>query len=126
MASRPGSCQNFKDVIIVASRNQYEEVYQLLESEPFHGFDRPKEIRSHGIRCHLNRYDSAIFNYFNREFQIPNYKKSIQRGQTLRYRENPHQKGILYGDLDGLFEQLNGKELSYNNLQDDVVPTLTY
>ncbi len=65
-----------------------------------------------------SHYDSAIFNYFNQEFQIPSFKKSIQRGRTLRYGENPHQKGIYYGDLDGLFEQLHGKELSYNNLVD--------
>ena len=65
-----------------------------------------------------SHYDSAIFNYFNQEFQIPSFKKSIQQGRTLRYGENPHQKGIYYGDLDGLFEQLHGKELSYNNLVD--------
>ena len=63
-------------------------------------------------------YDSAIFNYFNQEFQLPSFKKSIQQGRTLRYGENPHQRGIYYGDLDGLFQQLNGKELSYNNLVD--------
>lgn len=65
-----------------------------------------------------SHYDSAIFNYFNSEFQIPSFKKSIQQGRTLRYGENPHQKGVYYGDLAGLFEQLHGKELSYNNLVD--------
>jgi phosphoribosylaminoimidazolecarboxamide formyltransferase/IMP cyclohydrolase len=65
-----------------------------------------------------SHYDSAIFNYFNGEFQMPSYKKSYQQGRVLRYGENPHQKGTYYGDLDGLFEQLNGKELSYNNLVD--------
>src|SRR5690606_37848171 len=59
-----------------------------------------------------------IFAYFNEEFRIPSYKKSIQQGRTLRYGENPHQRGVYYGDLDGLFAQLNGKELSYNNLVD--------
>jgi len=112
------AAKNFKDVIIVASRNQYEEVYQLLESKNCSTdlIDRKKfAAMAFDVTSH---YDSAIFSYFNREFQIPSYKKSIQLGRTLRYGENPHQKGIYYGDLDGLFEQLNGKELSYNNLVD--------
>jgi phosphoribosylaminoimidazolecarboxamide formyltransferase / IMP cyclohydrolase len=112
------AAKNFKDVIIVASRNQYEEVYQLLESKNCSTdlIDRKKfAAMAFDVTSH---YDSAIFNYFNREFQIPSYKKSIQQGRTLRYGENPHQKGIYYGDLDGLFTQLNGKELSYNNLVD--------
>jgi len=112
------AAKNFKDVIIVASRNQYEEVYQLLEAKNCSTdlIDRKKfAAMAFDVTSH---YDSAIFNYFNREFQIPSYKKSIQQGRTLRYGENPHQKGIYYGDLDGLFEQLNGKELSYNNLVD--------
>jgi phosphoribosylaminoimidazolecarboxamide formyltransferase/IMP cyclohydrolase len=65
-----------------------------------------------------SHYDGAIFSYFNQEFQFPVLKKSFQNGKTLRYGENPHQKGVYFGDLDGLFEQLNGKELSYNNLVD--------
>ena len=112
------AAKNFKDVIIVASRNQYEEVYQLLEAKNCSTdlIDRKKfAAMAFDVTSH---YDSAIFNYFNHEFQIPSYKKSIQQGRTLRYGENPHQKGIYYGDLDGLFEQLNGKELSYNNLVD--------
>jgi phosphoribosylaminoimidazolecarboxamide formyltransferase/IMP cyclohydrolase len=65
-----------------------------------------------------SHYDSAIFGYFNQEQNISSFKSSYQNGKTLRYGENPHQKGIYFGDLDGLFEQLNGKELSYNNLVD--------
>jgi phosphoribosylaminoimidazolecarboxamide formyltransferase/IMP cyclohydrolase len=113
-----GAAKNFKDVLIVASRNQYEEVYQLLESKNCSTelSDRKKfAAMAFDVTSH---YDSAIFNYFNQEFQIPGFKKSVQQGRTLRYGENPHQKGIYYGDLEGLFEQLNGKELSYNNLVD--------
>ncbi len=112
------AAKNFKDVIIVASRNQYEEVYQLLESKNCSTdlLDRKKfAAMAFDVTSH---YDSAIFNYFNHEFQIPSYKKSIQQGRTLRYGENPHQKGIYFGDFDRLFTQLNGKELSYNNLVD--------
>ncbi len=112
------AAKNFNDVLVVASRNQYTELLALLQSKKCVTdlLDRKKfaalafDVTSH--------YDSAIFNYFNREFQIPSFKKSVQQGRELRYGENPHQKGIFYGDLDGLFEQLNGKELSYNNLVD--------
>jgi len=112
------AAKNFNDVIIVASRNQYEEAYQLLESKNCSTdlLDRKKfAAMAFDVTSH---YDSAIFNYFNHDFQIPSYKKSIQQGRTLRYGENPHQKGIYFGDFDRLFTQLNGKELSYNNLVD--------
>jgi phosphoribosylaminoimidazolecarboxamide formyltransferase / IMP cyclohydrolase len=112
------AAKNFKDVLIVASQNQYEEVYRLLDSTNCSSTltDRKKfAAMAFDVTSH---YDSAIFSYFNQEFQIPSYKKSIQRGRTLRYGENPHQKGIYYGELESLFEQLNGKELSYNNLVD--------
>lgn len=113
-----GAAKNFNDVLIVSSRNQYDEVYQLLEAGQCSTelSDRKKfAAMAFDVTSH---YDSAIFNYFNGELQIPSFKKSIQQGRTLRYGENPHQKGVYYGDLAGLFEQLHGKELSYNNLVD--------
>jgi len=65
-----------------------------------------------------SHYDSAIFSYFNQTENITQFKQSVQKGQTLRYGENPHQKGTFYGDLEAMFTKLNGKELSYNNLLD--------
>jgi phosphoribosylaminoimidazolecarboxamide formyltransferase/IMP cyclohydrolase len=113
-----GAAKNFNDVIIVSSREQYSELLQLLESKNCSSdlVDRKKfaglafEVTSH--------YDTAIFHYFNQEMKLPVFKKSVRTGRTLRYGENPHQQGSFFGDLDGLFEQLNGKELSYNNLVD--------
>lgn len=113
-----GAAKNFNDVLIISSRNQYDETYTLLEAKSCWTelSDRKKfAAMAFDVTSH---YDAAIFNYFNREFEIPSFKKSIQHGRTLRYGENPHQKGVYFGDLDGLFEQLNGKELSYNNLVD--------
>jgi phosphoribosylaminoimidazolecarboxamide formyltransferase/IMP cyclohydrolase len=105
-------------VLIVSSRDQYGELLDLLKSK--NGTtalaDRLRfatlafDVTSH--------YDSAIFHYFNREQQIPSLKVSEQHGKILRYGENPHQRGTFFGDLDALFDQLNGKELSYNNLVD--------
>ncbi|MEQ9593065.1 MAG: bifunctional phosphoribosylaminoimidazolecarboxamide formyltransferase/IMP cyclohydrolase, partial [Cyclobacteriaceae bacterium] len=65
-----------------------------------------------------SHYDTAIFNYFNADEKVPSFKSSFQNGQVLRYGENPHQKAVYYGDLEAMFEKLNGKELSYNNLVD--------
>jgi phosphoribosylaminoimidazolecarboxamide formyltransferase / IMP cyclohydrolase len=113
-----GAAKNFNDVLIVSSRDQYSALLELLE--------RKKCTTDLHDRKHFaalafdvtSHYDGAIFSYFNQTFQFPTFKKSIQEGRTLRYGENPHQKGTYFGDLDGLFEQLNGKELSYNNLVD--------
>jgi phosphoribosylaminoimidazolecarboxamide formyltransferase/IMP cyclohydrolase len=113
-----GAAKNFNDVLIVSSRNQYAELLELLQknNSSTELSDRKRfaalafEVTSH--------YDSAIFGYFNQEQNISSFKSSYQNGKTLRYGENPHQKGIYFGDLEGLFDQLNGKELSYNNLVD--------
>lgn len=112
------AAKNFNDVLIVSSRNQYGAVYRLLEGQECSTeLSERKKFAALAFDV-TSHYDAAIFNYFNREFSIPSFKKSIQQGRTLRYGENPHQKGVYYGDLDGMFEQLNGKDLSYNNLVD--------
>jgi len=113
-----GAAKNFNDVLITASRNQYAELLALLQAKNCSTDlqDRKKfAAMAFDVTSH---YDSAIFSYFNNEFNIPSFKKSEQQGRVLRYGENPHQQGTYFGDLDGLFEQLNGKELSYNNLVD--------
>jgi phosphoribosylaminoimidazolecarboxamide formyltransferase / IMP cyclohydrolase len=113
-----GAAKNFNDVIIIASRNQYTELQELLEekrcstdlADRRHFAGKAFDVTSH--------YDSAIFRYFNADAGISSFKKSIQSGRTLRYGENPHQQGKFFGNLEEIFEQLNGKELSYNNLVD--------
>jgi len=113
-----GAAKNFEDVLIVSSRNQYGDLLALLESKQC-ATDRADRKKFAALAFEVtSHYDAAIFGYFNQEFKVPTFKKSIQQGRTLRYGENPHQQGTYYGDLDGLFEQLNGKELSYNNLVD--------
>ena len=65
-----------------------------------------------------SHYDTAIFRYFNREAGIHAFRESIDTSYPLRYGENPHQKGIFYGDPELIFDKLHGKEISYNNLLD--------
>ena len=113
-----GAAKNFNDVLIVSSMEQYEEVLGMLDSQNCEtSLEQRKSFacKAFDISSH---YDSAIFNYFNREQGEPSFKQSVRESQTLRYGENPHQNGSFYGKLDELFDQLNGKELSYNNLVD--------
>lgn len=113
-----GAAKNFNDVLIVSSMNQYDELLQLLKTKNGES-DLSDRKRFAALAFDVtSHYDSAIFNYFNQEQQIPSFKSSFQQGQVLRYGENPHQKGVYFGDLEKLFEKLNGKELSYNNLVD--------
>lgn len=112
------AAKNFRDVAIVASRDEYGYMEKLLEEQKGElSLEQRKELakRAFNISSH---YDTAIFDYFNREEPLPVFKQSIQASRPLRYGENPHQQGTFYGNLDDMFVKLNGKELSYNNLVD--------
>lgn len=112
------AAKNHKDVLTVSSREQYGALLALLTStDGASSLDDRKRFAAMAFDV-TSHYDSAIFGYFNKDLKLPSFKKSSQKGKTLRYGENPHQQGIYFGDLDGLFDQLNGKELSYNNLVD--------
>jgi len=112
------AAKNFNDVVIVSSRNDYDALLTLLETK--NGASDIADRKHFAAKAFAtsSHYDTAIFNYFNQTENIPQFKKSVQKGHTLRYGENPHQKGVFYGDLDAMFTKLAGKELSYNNLLD--------
>lgn len=112
------AAKNFKDVVIVSSRNDYGMLNHLLESKNGSTSIEDRKLFAAKAFATSSHYDTAIFNYFNKTEQILQFKQSIQTAQVLRYGENPHQKGIFYGNLEALFTKLNGKELSYNNLLD--------
>ncbi|MDB5158876.1 MAG: purH [Mucilaginibacter sp.] len=112
------AAKNFKDVVILASKDDYAELDQILKAQDgVTTIDQRKKFAHKAFNITSN-YDTAIFQYFNQEEPIPVFKQSIQTSQVLRYGENPHQKGTFYGNLDAMFTKLNGKELSYNNLVD--------
>jgi phosphoribosylaminoimidazolecarboxamide formyltransferase / IMP cyclohydrolase len=112
------AAKNFNDVVIISSLNEYSELLTLLENNG--GSTELSDRKRFAAKAFAtsSHYDTAIFNYFNQTEQLPQFKQSIQQSQTLRYGENPHQKGVFYGNLDEMFTKLNGKELSYNNLLD--------
>lgn len=112
------AAKNYKDVLCISSIDDYAELYRILmDKEGCSSIEERRALACKGFML-SSHYDTAIFNYFNKEHQIPSLKISQIEGQVLRYGENPHQKGAFYGDFEALFDKLNGKELSYNNLLD--------
>ncbi len=112
------AAKNYQDVAIVASKAEYGLLHQLLVDQ---NGSTNLEDRKELARCAFkvsSHYDTAIFQYFNKDKEDLVFKHSIQRSEVLRYGENPHQKGVFYGNLDEIFEKLSGKALSYNNLVD--------
>ena len=97
---------------------QYSDVQNLLEeNNGSSDLESRKQFSAKAFEI-SSHYDSAIFNYFNQEQELPVFKQSLRDARALRYGENPHQSGTFYGLLEEILEQLNGKELSYNNLVD--------
>lgn len=111
------AAKNYNDVVIVPSVSHYSKLYEILKSS--NGFTTLEERRYFATAAFAvsSSYDSHIFNYFS-DAQYPSYRAIYDNVSQLRYGENPHQKGVFYGNLEELFEQLHGKEISYNNLLD--------
>lgn len=111
------AAKNYRDVLIVASSGQYGDLTRLLEEKE--GFSAIEDRRKFAGKAFevSSHYDTAIFQYFNPDDRTV-FKQSVRHPHPLRYGENPHQQGVFYGDLEKVFTQLHGKELSYNNLGD--------
>ncbi len=101
------AAKNFRDLVVLSAKEDYERLNQLLINQKGStNLDQRKAFAAKAFEVVMH-YDIAIHNYFN-----------PITGKTLRYGENPHQIAHFYGNLDNWFTQLNGKELSYNNLVD--------
>lgn len=112
------AAKNFRDVLVVSGRNQYKRLSALLkEKQGFTSLDDRRYYAAEAFKT-SSHYDTAIFKYFNRSAGIETFRESINTSYPLRYGENPHQKGIFFGDQDKLFNKLHGKEISYNNFLD--------
>ena len=112
------AAKNFKDVLCVSSMEDYEDFLNMIsEGNGTTTLEDRKRFATKAFNI-SSHYDTAIFNYFNKEKEETVLKISETKGQVLRYGENPHQKGFFFGDFDAMFTKLHGKELSYNNLLD--------
>ncbi len=112
------AAKNFDDVLIIPSLDQYKFLEDIIQNKAGVSTLADRQTmaaHAFGISSH---YDTQIFRYLNLDAGIISFKESIPSAKVLRYGENPHQKGTFYGNLDECFTQLNGKELSYNNLLD--------
>lgn len=101
------AAKNFNDIVVIAAKEMYGDLTTILHNNGISQLAHRKELARQAFRV-SSSYDHAIFNYFGGE----------KNQAPLRYGENPHQKAWFEGDLKDVFDILQGKELSYNNILD--------
>lgn len=112
------AAKNWQDVTVVASKSEYKLFLDYLtEQDGAVTAEQRRELARRAFKVTSN-YDIAIFNWFNEGTTDISFKYSIHRSDILRYGENPHQSGVFFGDFEKVFDKLNGKAISYNNLID--------
>ncbi len=113
------AAKNYRSVTVVVDPADYEDVLQNIRDND--GMTTLKLRERLGIKVFVvtSSYDEAIANYLNREQEATSsFSISLPCVARLRYGENPHQTGALYGSWDEHFQKLHGKDLSYNNILD--------
>jgi len=119
-----GAAKNYKDVVIVASKAQYAPLADMLKRNGAESSLEERRWFAGQAFAVSSGYDTDIFNYFASTAvespiaPVEELRIAFDDSKAMRYGENPHQKGTFYGDFDAMFEQLHGKEISYNNLLD--------
>jgi phosphoribosylaminoimidazolecarboxamide formyltransferase/IMP cyclohydrolase len=111
------AAKNYKDVVIVASQDQYQPLLEVLEAYGAQTTIEERRWFAKEAFAVSSHYDAAIFNYFDGD-EKSHFRLTQNNAKPLRYGENPHQRGMFFGKFDEMFEQLQGKEISYNNLLD--------
>jgi phosphoribosylaminoimidazolecarboxamide formyltransferase / IMP cyclohydrolase len=112
------AAKNHQDVLIVSSRRQYGALLDILQKgKGMTNFEQRRQFAMEAFET-TSHYDTAIFGFFAGAGTTQDFHRRIGPAKTLRYGENPHQKGTFYGDFNEIFDQLQGKEISYNNLLD--------
>ncbi|MBM3415103.1 MAG: bifunctional phosphoribosylaminoimidazolecarboxamide formyltransferase/IMP cyclohydrolase [Bacteroidetes bacterium] len=112
-----GAAKNFRDVVVIAAKKDYPELETLLKEQNGEtSLEQRKAFAAKAFEV-VAHYDVVIAKYFNPSDSLY-FLESVTDPKPLRYGENPHQTAVFYGDLNPVFDQLSGKELSYNNLVD--------
>jgi len=111
------AAKNYNDVVIIASQDQYEPLLEMITANGANTTLEERRWFAKEAFAVSSHYDSAIFNYFDGQEESA-FRQSENNVKMLRYGENPHQKGVFFGKFEDMFEQLQGKEISYNNLLD--------
>lgn len=111
------AAKNFSDLFVIASKADYPNAIEILSAQNCNTtIEQRKSFAAKAFET-VAHYDVAISHYFNKN-SGQEFLFAAGNPHVMRYGENPHQKSIFYGDLQSLFQQLNGKDLSYNNLVD--------
>jgi phosphoribosylaminoimidazolecarboxamide formyltransferase/IMP cyclohydrolase len=117
------AAKNFKDVVVLSDTKDYEKIINSMNAKEEVDFETRKYLGGKVFNL-ISAYDAAISNFLLGTETYPEYLSvSYKKQMDLRYGENPHQTAAYYVSAAGNgamkdFEQLNGKELSYNNIKD--------
>ncbi len=111
------AAKNHKDVVIISHQGQYGKLLELLNQQGCGTSLAERRQFAAEAFATSSHYDTAIYKYFAGETG-DSFRQSFDKAKPLRYGENPHQKGVFFGDFEAIFDQLQGKEISYNNLLD--------
>lgn len=117
------AAKNYRHKVVVVNPDRYPAVLEELRSGDGSVSEETCFSLAREVFRHTSAYDGAIAGYLDSMAgagdRLPEvFFSSLRKEKDLRYGENPHQKGALYGSFGSLFEQLHGKELSYNNIVD--------
>ncbi len=112
------AAKNFNDTVIIAQKSQYADLAEFLETNQGQTSLELRQQLAMQAFAVTSHYDTLIHHYFSRQTPFATFKQSYLSGEMLRYGENPHQQGFFYGNIGEVFDILNGKQLSYNNLVD--------
>ena len=116
------AAKNFSDVVVISDTSDYQKFVNELKTNKGAtsiNFRKLMSAKAFGLTAY---YDSVISNWLNNKLDIKFPEKKTIHGkliENLRYGENPHQQGSLYGTDDNLsLQKIHGKNLSYNNYND--------
>ncbi len=112
------AAKNYNDVVIIPSAMYYNRFLELCVKQEAATTLEQRHYFAAAAFAVSSHYDTAIFSYMNREAGLPAMRISSDSRNVLRYGENPHQKGVFWGNAEEVYAQLHGKEISYNNLLD--------
>jgi phosphoribosylaminoimidazolecarboxamide formyltransferase/IMP cyclohydrolase len=113
------AAKNYHSVTVIVDPADYADVLASLKDNDGETTLQLRERLAIKVFITTSKYDGAIGNFLNKEKETnSSFSLSLPLVATLRYGENPHQTGALYGAWDDFFDKLHGKELSYNNILD--------
>lgn len=112
------AAKNYEDILVVSHRDQYPDFYEMLEGQGNVASRYIRSLMAAEAFSVTSEYDTDIFNYLNEKEGMDVFRQSFSEARVLRYGENPHQRGIYYGKMEEMLEQLHGKAISYNNILD--------